>query len=50
MTYGPEGKLIDHPRAANFVRKLTEGPFAGRYIYWFHNNGGKLTIRLCGKR
>ena len=41
MTYGPGGKLVDHPRAANFVRKLTEGPYAGRFIYWFHNHGGK---------
>lgn len=40
MTYGPDGGLVDHPRAANFVRKLTEGPYAGRYIYWFHNHGG----------
>ena len=38
MTYGPKGKLVDHPRAANFVRKLTEGPYKRRYIYWFHNN------------
>ena len=36
----PEGRLVDHPRAANFVRKLTEGPWAGRYIYWFHNHAG----------
>jgi hypothetical protein len=40
MTYGPGGKLVDNPRAANFVRKLTDGPFAGRYIYWFHNYQG----------
>ncbi|QDU54552.1 sialidase family protein [Aeoliella mucimassa] len=41
MTYGPSGQLVDHPRAANFVRKLTKGPYAGRYIYWFHNHSGK---------
>ena len=41
MTFQPGGQLIDHPRAANFVRKLSEGPYAGRYIYWFHNHGGK---------
>lgn len=41
MTYGPDGTFVDHPRAANFVRKLTEGPYAGRFIYWFHNHGGK---------
>ena len=41
MTYGPGGTLVDHPRAANFVRRLSQGPFAGRYIYWFHNHRGK---------
>ncbi len=41
MTYGPGGPLVNHPRAANFVRKLTEGPYKGRYIYWFHNNKTK---------
>ncbi len=41
MTYGPGRALVDHPRAANFVRKLSKGPYAGRYIYWFHNHGGK---------
>jgi len=40
MTFRPGGKLVDHPRAANFVRRLTEGPYAGRFIYWFHNHGG----------
>jgi hypothetical protein len=41
MTYGPGGPQVNHPRAANFVRKLTEGRYAGRYIYWFHNHSGK---------
>ena len=41
MTYGPGGALIDHPRAANFVRRLDEGPYAGRYLYWFHDHGGR---------
>jgi hypothetical protein len=41
MTYKPGGELVKHPRAANFVRKLEEGPYAGRYIYWFHNHGGR---------
>lgn len=40
MTYGPGGKVVDNPRAANFVRKLMEGPHKGKYIYWFHNNNG----------
>lgn len=38
MIYEPGGEMVNHPRAANFVRRLDEGPFAGRYIYWFHNN------------
>ena len=41
MTYQPGGKPVNHPRAANFVRKIEEGPYAGRYIYWFHNHGGR---------
>ncbi|MDP6848671.1 MAG: sialidase family protein, partial [Kiritimatiellia bacterium] len=41
MTYQPGGDLINHPRAANFVRRIDGGPYAGRYIYWFHNHGGK---------
>jgi len=42
MTYGPglAGPLVDHPRAANFVRRLAEGRHAGRYLYWFHNHRG----------
>ncbi len=30
-----------HPRAANPVRRLEAGPYAGRFIYWFHNHPGK---------
>lgn len=41
MTYSPGGPLVNHPRAANFVRKLTEGKYAGRYLYWFHNHAGR---------
>jgi hypothetical protein len=41
MTYGPDGLLVHHPRAANFVRRLSEGPYAGRYLYWFHHHSGK---------
>ena len=41
MAYRPGGPLVEHPRAANFVRRLDEGPFAGRYIYWFHNHAGR---------
>ena len=38
MTHYPGGPMVNHPRAANFVRKLTQEPYAGRFIYWFHNN------------
>ena len=41
MTYRPGGPKVNHPRAANFVRKLTEGPYADRYIFWFHNHNGR---------
>lgn len=32
-----DGTLIKHPRAANFVWKCENG----RYLYWFHNHGGR---------
>ncbi len=31
------GRLMKHPRAANFIWKLDNG----RYVYWFHNHGGQ---------
>jgi hypothetical protein len=40
MTYRPGGSKVNNPRAANFVRKLAEGPYAGRYIFWFQNHNG----------
>jgi hypothetical protein len=36
MTYA-NGAAVKHPRAANFVWKCADG----RYLYWFHNHGGK---------
>lgn len=36
-TYTPSGRKIKHPRAANFVRKFSNG----KYVLWFHNHGGK---------
>jgi len=45
MTYRPGGKLVNNPRAANFVRKLAEGKRAGRYIFWFHNNASRDYFR-----
>jgi Concanavalin A-like lectin/glucanases superfamily/BNR repeat-like domain len=33
-----DGRLIKHPRAANFAWRCENGKF----IYWFHNHGGKF--------
>ncbi len=41
MTNKPGGELLKQPRAANFVRKLEEGPYKGRFIYWFHDNSSQ---------
>ncbi len=35
------GRLVKHPRAANFVWRCANGNF----LYWFHNHGGRF-IRL----
>jgi len=32
-----DGRLMKHPRAANFVWRLSNG----KYLYWFHNHGGR---------
>lgn len=32
------GRLIKHPRAANFLWKCSNG----KYLYWFHNHGGRF--------
>ena len=37
MTYTPGGRRVKNPRAANFVRRFSNG----KYIYWFHNHGGE---------
>ncbi|MHB1150726.1 MAG: sialidase family protein [Eubacteriales bacterium] len=31
-----DGRLMKHPRAANFAWKCSNG----KYLYWFHNHGG----------
>ena len=36
-TYAPNGRRIKHPRAANFVWKVSNG----KYLLWFHNHGGE---------
>jgi hypothetical protein len=33
-----DGRLVKHPRAANFAWKCRNG----RYLYWFHNHGGRF--------
>ena len=43
------GRLIKHPRAANFAWKCENG----KYLYWFHNHGGnwyedRNPVWLCG--
>jgi len=37
--YSPGGRLMKHPRAANFVRRYSNGKFT----LWFHNHGSDLT-------
>ncbi len=37
MTYTPGGRRVKHPRAANFVWRCANG----KYLYWFHNHGGR---------
>ena len=33
-----DGRMMKHPRAANFVWKCGNG----KYLYWFHNHGGRF--------
>lgn len=40
------GRLIKHPRAANFVWKCENG----KYLYWFHNHGGKFILNHPNRR
>lgn len=35
------GRLVKHPRAANFTWKCANG----KYLYWFHNHGGSFIRR-----
>jgi hypothetical protein len=51
MSYTIGGKKVKHPRAANFAWRCSNG----KYIYWFHNHGGRNyedrnpVWLLCGK-
>lgn len=40
VKYSPDGRAFKHPRAANFVRKYSNG----KYTLWFHNHGKDLTV------
>jgi hypothetical protein len=38
--YTPGGRKIKHPRAANFVKKFSNG----KYTLWYHNHGGECVL------
>jgi hypothetical protein len=40
------GRLMKHPRAANFAWKCSNG----NYLYWFHNHGGRFIREHPGRR
>ncbi|WP_051669428.1 sialidase family protein [Bryobacter aggregatus] len=41
-----DGRLIKHPRAANFVWRCENGKF----LYWFHNHGGRFIRESPNRR
>ena len=43
--YG-DGRLMKHPRAANFAWKCDNG----KYLYWFHNHGGRFILEHPKRR
>ncbi len=40
-----DGRCMKHPRAANFAWKCANG----KYLYWFHNHGGRFIRDLWGR-
>ena len=44
-SYTPGGQRVKHPRAANFAWNCSNGKF----LYWFHNHGGKFVGDLGAK-
>jgi hypothetical protein len=40
-----DGRLVKNPRAANFAWKCKNG----KYLYWFHNNGGHFIREMWGQ-
>jgi hypothetical protein len=41
-----DGRLMKHPRAANFAWRCENGKF----LYWFHNHGGRLLVQKLPPR
>ncbi|MBI3684007.1 MAG: exo-alpha-sialidase [Acidobacteria bacterium] len=41
-----DGRLIKHPRAANFAWRCQNG----KYLYWFHNHGGRFILEHPQRR
>jgi hypothetical protein len=41
-----DGRLMKHPRAANFAWKCENGKF----VYWFHNHGGRFILEHPRRR
>ncbi|MBN1557445.1 MAG: hypothetical protein JW951_04795 [Lentisphaerae bacterium] len=39
-----DGRLMKNPRAANFAWRCSNG----KYLYWFHNHGGRFIRELTG--
>lgn len=44
LPYAPGGRLMKHPRAANFAWRCSNGKF----LYWFHNHGGNVARQTAG--
>jgi hypothetical protein len=41
-----DGRTMKHPRAANFLWKCSNG----KYLYWFHNHGGRFILEHPQRR
>lgn len=41
-----DGRLVKHPRAANFVWRCENG----KYLYWYHNHGGRFILEHPNRR
>lgn len=41
-----DGRLVKHPRAANFAWRCENG----KYLYWFHNHGGRFVLEHPKRR